>query len=452
MGNAEPQSMVTKPRSIENMIYHWRSLPKTLSNAIFSCEVRINAGSTLDIVLSGVIKRVTRFSGGDAVGQGRSLEKSVYVTGVAESPLGKVADHSELSMMAVAAREALAESGLTLSDVDGLFVRYRSTEPFIEHSVELGEYLGLQPRYADTTDIGGCSFEAYIHHAMLAVAAGRCDVALIAYASRQRSQRSRTMLDAPDDYTITGQFEAPYGMLSPIGQYALMAARHMHVYGTKPEQFAEVAVAARRWAQLNPKAWEKDPLTIDEVLRSEPISEPLRRLDCCLLTDGGGAAVITTKERARNAAKLPIRILGAGESHTQWHVAEMRDLTAGPGAVSACEAFGMAGIRPDDVDFLEPYDNFTSAVIVHLEDLGFCKKGEGGAFVEGGTLGPDGALPSMTSGGGLSYCHPGMLGLLLLVEAVRQLRGEAGPRQVKGARIGVVHGIGGKASAVLARE
>lgn len=360
-------------------------------------------------------------------------------------------------MMAVAAREALAEAGLTLRDVDGLFVRYRSTEPFIEHSVELGEYLCVQPRYADTTDIGGCSFEAYIHHAMLAVAAGRCDVALIAYASRQRSRRSRSMVDAPDDYTITGQFEAPYGMLSPIGQYAMMAARHMHVYGTKPEHFAEVAVAARRWAQLNPKAWEKDALSVADVLASELISEPLRRLDCCLLTDGGGAAVITTKERARDAAKQPVRILGAGESHTQWHVAEMRDLTVSPGVVSGREAFDMAGITPSEVDFLEPYDNFTSAVIVHLEDLGFCKKGEGGAFVEAGRLAPGGSLPAMTSGGGLSYCHPGMLGLLLLIEAVRQLRHEAGPRQVKGARIGVVHGIGGKAfgsaaTAVLARE
>jgi acetyl-CoA acetyltransferase len=385
------------------------------------------------------------------------LQKPVYVAGVAEAPLGKVPDHSELSMMAVAARDALAEAGLTLRDVDGLFVRYRSTEPLIEHSVELGEYLGLQPRYADTTDIGGCSFEAYIHHAMLAVSAGRCNVALIAYASRQRSRRSRSMVDAPDDYTITGQFEAPYGMLSPIGQYALMAARHMHVYGTRPEQFAEVAVAARRWAQLNPKAWEKDPLSVADVLASEFISAPLRRLDCCLLTDGGGAAVITTKERARDATKRPVRILGAGESHTQWHVAEMRDLTVSPGVVSGREALGMAGIRPDEVDFLEPYDNFTSAVIVHLEDLGFCKKGEGGAFVESGRLGPGGALPAMTSGGGLSYCHPGMLGLLLLIEAVRQLRHEAGPRQVKDAKIGVVHGIGGKAfgsaaTAVLARE
>ena len=383
--------------------------------------------------------------------------RTAYIAGVAEAPLGKVADHSELSMMTVAAREALAEAGLSRKDVDGLFVRYRSTEPLVEHSVELGEYLGIQPRYADSTDIGGGSFEAYVHHALLAVAAGRCEVALLAYASRQRSRRSRTMLVAPDDYTLSGQFEAPYGILSPIGQYALIAARHMYQYGTTAEQMAEVAVAARRWAQLNPKAWERQPLTVEDVLASEPISEPLRRLDCCLMTDGGAAVVITTADRARDAAKRPVRILGAGESHTHWHISQMRDLTVSAGAVSAREAFGMAGITPADVDFVEPYDNFTSAVIMHVEDLGFCRKGEGGPFVTGGRLAPGGTLPAMTSGGGLSYNHPGMLGLLLLVEAVRQLRGEAGARQVPRARIGVVHGIGGvsfgaAATVVLAHE
>jgi len=386
-----------------------------------------------------------------------ALDSGVYIAGVAESPLGRVTDHTELSMMAVAAREALAEAGMTLRDVDGMFVRFRTSEPYVEHTVELGEYLGIQPRFADSTDIGGCSFEAHIHHAMLAVAAGRCEVALVAYASRQRTRRARTMLAAPDDYTLTGQFETPYGILSPIGQYALIAARHMHQYGTTAEQFAAVAVAARRWAKLNPKAFVRDELSVADVLASEMISDPLRRLDCCLLTDGGAAAVITTRARARDAAKRAIRILGAGESHTQWHIAEMKDLTVSAGKASGRDAFAMAGVTPADIDFVQPYDNFTSAVIMHLEDLGFCAKGEGGAFVADGRLAPGGDLPAMTSGGGLSYCHPGMLGLLLVVEAVRQLRGEAGERQVPDAKIGVVHGIGGvsfsaAATAVLARE
>ena len=388
---------------------------------------------------------------------GPGTDNAAYIAGVAESPLGRVADQTELSMMALAAREALAEAGMSIKDVDGLFVRYRTNEAYVEQTVELGEYLGIQPRFADSTDIGGCSFEAHVHHAMIAIAAGRCEVALIAYASRQRSRRARSMLAAPDDYTLTGQFETPYGILSPIGQYALIAARHMHQYGTKPEHFAAVAVAARDWARMNPKAFVRDPLTIDQVLASEMISDPLRRLDCCLLTDGGAAVVVTTRARARDAATRAIRILGAGESHTHWHVAEMKDLTVGAGAMSGRDAFGMAGIGPRDVDFLQPYDNFTSAVIMHLEDLGCCGRGEGGPFVEGGRLAPGGALPTMTSGGGLSYCHPGMLGLLLIVEAVRQLRGEAGERQVPGARIGVVHGIGGvsfsaAATAVLAAE
>ncbi|HZS32328.1 MAG TPA: acetyl-CoA acetyltransferase [Methylomirabilota bacterium] len=383
--------------------------------------------------------------------------RAVYVAGVAESPLGKVPDHSELSMMAVAAREALAEAGLRLRDVDGLFVRYRSSEPLVEPTVEFGEYVGIRPRYADSTDIGGGSFEAYVHHALAAVATGRCEVALLAHASRQRSRRSRSMLAPADDYTLSGQFEAPYGLPSPIGQYALIAARHMHEFGTTEEQLAEVAVAARQWAQLNPKAWERGPLTVADVLASEMVSSPLKRLDCCLITDGGAAVVVTTRERARDAVKRPVRVLGASESHSHWHIAQMPDLTASPGGASARDAFAMAGVRPQDVDLVEPYDNFTSTVIMHLEDLGFCQRGEGGPFVADGRLGPGGDLPAMTSGGGLSYNHPGMLGLLLLVEAVRQLRGEAGARQVPQARLGVVHGIGGisfgaAATVVLGRE
>jgi acetyl-CoA acetyltransferase len=186
------------------------------------------------------------------------------------------------------------------------------------------------------------------------------------------------------------------------------------------------------------------------------VSDPLHRLDCCLITDGGGVVIVTNAARARNAAKRPIRVLGAGEGHTHWHVSQMPDLTVSPGVISSREAFGMAGITPAEVDVFEPYDAFTISVILHLEDLGFCKKGEGGAFVEGGRLGPGGGLPSMTSGGGLSYNHPGALGILLLVEAVRQLRGECGERQVPNAQIAVAHGMGGffsvASTVVLARE
>jgi acetyl-CoA acetyltransferase len=377
----------------------------------------------------------------------------VYISGVAESPLGKVADHSELSMVAVAAQEALGEAGLRFADVDAVFTNYMGEEG----SVRLGEYLGVRPRYADSSDMGGAAFEFFVHHAMTAIAMGRCEVALIGYASRQRSRRNRPQAVSATDQSLGAQFEAPYGIHFPLGHYALSAARHMHEFGTTLEQLAEVAVAARSWARLNPKAWVRDPLSIEDVMASPPVCDPLRKLDCCLITDGGGAVIVTSKERARDAAKAPVRILGAGESHCQWHVAQCPDLTVTPGVVSGREAFGMAGITAADVDVFEPYDNFTHAVILYLEDLGFCAKGEGGAFVEGGRLAPGGDLPSMTAGGGLSYCHPGAYGLLILIEAVRQLRGEAGERQVAGAEIAVAHGTGGLAfstasTVVLARE
>jgi acetyl-CoA acetyltransferase len=365
--------------------------------------------------------------------------RPAYIAGVAETPLGEVWDHSELSMAAVAAHEALAEAGLTFADVDALFTNYMGEEG----TVQLGEYLGVMPRYADSTDLGGAAFEAFVHHAVAAIHAGRCEVALIAYASRQRTKRSRKMTRESDNSTLSAQFELSYGLPGPLGHYAMIASRHMYQYGTTSEQLAEIAVAARAWAARNPKAWSRDPITVEDVVSSRLICDPLHRLDVCLVTDGGGAAVVTTAERARDAAKRAVRVLGAGESQTHWSIAQMPDLTVTAGAVSGREAFGMAGIKPSDVDVLEPYDSFTITVLLALEDLGFCAKGEGGSFVEGGRLAPGGALPALTSGGGLSYNHPGAFGLLLLVEAVRQLRGEAGDRQVPGAGIAVAHGVGG---------
>jgi len=377
----------------------------------------------------------------------------VYIAGVAETALGKVLDQSEFSMVALAAREALAEAGLGLRDVDALFTNYMGEEG----SVQLGEYLGLAPRYAESSDMGGASFEFFVHHAMAAIAAGRCEVALIGYASRQRTRRNRKKAAPALDGSLSAQFETPYGIHFPIGHYALSAARYMHQYGATLEHLAEVAVAARQWAALNPKAWVRDPLSIADVMASPMLCDPLRKLDCCLITDGGGAIVVTSRDRARDAAKRPIRVLGAGESHVQWHVAQCPDLTVTPGRASGRDAFAMAGISACDVDVFEPYDNFTHAVLLYLEDLGFCGKGEAGAFVAEGRLRPGGSLPSMTSGGGLSYCHPGALGILLLVEAVRQLRGEALDRQVPGAEIAVAHGTGGLAfstasTVVLARD
>jgi acetyl-CoA acetyltransferase len=368
----------------------------------------------------------------------------VFIAGVAETPLGEVRDQTEASMFALAAREALDEAGMTLADVDGICASYMGDMG----SVQVGEYLGIEdPTFLDTTDLGGAAPEAYVHHAHMAISLGRCEVALVGYASRQRTRRQRSLGEvAQDGSTIEAQLEDPYGLPNPIGHYALVAARHCHEFGTTPDQLAEVAVAARRWAAMNPKAFRRDPLTIEQVAASPVISEPLRKADCCLVTDGGGVVVVTTKARARNARKPAVRVAGAGESQTHVRMTQWRDMTRSAGVVSAREAFGMAGISAADVDVLEPYDSFTITVLLALEDLGFCPKGEAGRFVEGGTLGPGGSLPALTSGGGLSYNHPGALGVLLLVEAVRQLRGECGERNVPDARVAVAHGVGGHLS------
>lgn len=379
--------------------------------------------------------------------------RAAYITGVAESDLGEVWDQTELSMVADASLKALAEAGLSLQDVDAIFTNYMGEEG----SVQVGEYLGIQPRWADSSDLGGAAFEAFVHHAATAIAQGRCEVALITYASRQRTRRQRGLIRSSEDMNIRAQFETPYGLPMPIGQYALMAARHMHEYGTTSEQLASVAVAANQWAQRNPKAWRRNPITIEDVLNSRMVSSPLHRLDCCLITDGGGAVVVTSRAAAESATKRPIRILGAGESHGHWHIDQMHDLTVTPGKLSSQAAFAQAGITAADIDVLQPYDSFTITVLLALEDLGICARGESGDFAVDGNLAPGGALPAMTSGGGLSYCHPGALGLLLIVEAVRQLRHECGARQVSGdPQIAVAHGVGGfhstAATVVLGRD
>lgn len=364
----------------------------------------------------------------------------VYIVGAAETPLGEVWDHTTYSMLAVAAQEALAEAGLTVKDVDGVFVNYMGDEG----SVQVAEYLGIfEPRYADSSDMGGGSFMSFVYHAMLAIQEGRCEVALVGFASRQRTLRQRSMEWRQSKLTTMEQFEIPYGLPVPIGHFALATARHMYAFGTTREQLAEIPVAARQWAQLNPKAWKRDPLTIDDVMASRLIADPIRRLDCCLVTDGGGVIILTNSDRARDANKKPVRVLGAGESHRQWHISQIPDLAETPAVESGRDAFAMAGVAPADVDVLETYDAFTITPLLAIEDLGFCEKGEGGAFVSGGRTAPGGDFPMNTSGGGLSYCHPGALGMLVIIEAIRQVRGEAGDRQVPDVNIAVAHGIGG---------
>lgn len=361
------------------------------------------------------------------------------IVGAAESAIGVVPDRSAIELMGDAALAALDDAGLTARDVDGLFAQ----TPYLWHpSISLGEHLGIAPRFTGSTNMGGASFVGFIEHAALAIEAGLCEVALIAYGSNQRSDGGRL---------VTGSehlsFEAPYGTIYPATSYALMAQRHMAQYGTTQEQLAEVAVAARRWAQMNPKAMERGPLTIADVLSSRMISSPLHKLDCCLVTDGGGAVVLASARRAKDLRKPPVPVLGAATAHQHRQILQMPDLTVSAAVLSGERAFAMAGLGVTDIDVVQIYDSFTINVIVALEDLGFCGKGEGGEFVSGGRIAPGGSLPVNTSGGGLSYCHPGMLGIFLLIEAVRQLRAEAGERQVRGAETALVHGIGGVHSA-----
>jgi acetyl-CoA acetyltransferase len=253
-----------------------------------------------------------------------------------------------------------------------------------------------------------------------------------------------------------GQFEQVWGLPAPVGSYALAATRHMHQYGTTREQLAEVAVATRKWARLNPKAFMRESISIQDVLDSRPIAEPLCLLDCCLVTDGGGAVVITSAARASDLGKQPVWILGHGESHSHFTIGSMPDLTVTPAARSGPAALEMAGVKQGEIDVAELYDSFTITVLLTLESLGFCGPGESGAFVSGQRTAPGGDFPMNTQGGGLSYCHPGMFGIFTIIEATRQLRGECGERQVKGARLALAHGTGGVlssgASLVLARD
>ena len=309
-------------------------------------------------------------------------------------------------------------------------------------SVEVAEYLGIQPRYTDSTTVGGCSFIVHLHHAATALLTGACDVALILYGSTQRSGAGGFTTNAnPSPY------ELPYGPRMPISMYAMSAARHMHQYGTTREQLAEVAVQTRAWARMNPKAFMRDPLTVDEVLDARMISEPFTLLDCCVVTDGGGAVIVTRPDRAKDLRQEPVYLLGAGEAHWHRHIHQMPDLTVTAGIDSGKRAFEMAGLTPKDVDVCQLYDAFTIFPVMHLEDLGFCEKGEGGPFVSGGRIGPGGDCPVNTNGGGMSYCHPGMYGIFTIIEATRQLRNQGEDRQVDGAEIAVVHGVGGVWSA-----
>ena len=364
------------------------------------------------------------------------------IAGVATTDYPHHPDVTEVGLHAIAADRALADAGLSWDDIDG----YASAGMFPMHVVQLCEYFGLHPAYLDEINTGGSSFEVHVEHAARAVDAGDAEVVLITYGSTQLSSMGRTLGTGGGRGGVLpgpAATDAVWGN-TLVGSYALAAARHMHDYGTTPEQLAEIAVTMRDHASVNPLAQYRDPLTVEDVLSSRLVADPLHLLDCCVISDGGGACVITSNERARDLRKPPAHILGAAHATTHhMNISQMADINLTAAAQSGPLALKRAGVSLTDVDVLQLYDSFTITVLLTLEDLGFCGKGEGGSFVEGGRLRWDGPLPTNTDGGGLSACHPGMRGMFLIVEAVRQLRGEGTARQVGNAEIALIHGTGG---------
>ena len=383
------------------------------------------------------------------------------IAGVADaaSPDGNLPLRGQKLQVAMI-RAALEDAGLTIADVDGVC----TADPGMG-GMGLAEHLGVRPVFIDGTMTGGSSFEYHVEHAAAAIAHGQAECIVSVYASTPHSDRKR-MKEAmaagggapqgggrPQMRGRGGMYpgaawEAPFGLRMPIGAYALAASRHMHEFGTTAEQLAQIAVDTRAWATKNPSARFQEPITIDDVLASEYVCSPLHKLDCCLQTDGAGAFVMVSAERAKDLRKPPVYVLGAGSCTTHSMISQMPTLTTTGTAVSGPKAMSMAGITHDDVDLLMLYDSFTITTLLLIEDLGFCGKGEGGAFVEDGKLGPGGSLPTNTNGGGLSYTHPGMYGMFLITEEVKQLRGEAEARQLDQCDIAIASGSGGVLSAM----
>jgi acetyl-CoA acetyltransferase len=363
----------------------------------------------------------------------------VAIVGAGLSDCGRVPDKTAMALMSQAARRAVTDAGLAKHDIQG-FGAHGSLLP----PVEVSEYLGLRPIWVDATNVGGSSWEVMAQHASAAIAAGEIDVALLTYGSTARSDVKRRVRASAAAMSTGGamQYEAPYGA-TLIAKYAMAARRHMIEYGTTVEQLAEVAVAAHEWAALNDNAFERDRITIADIAAAPMLADPFTTKHVCLRTDGGGAVVLASERVARNCRTEPVWILGAADATSHVSMSEWNDFTTSAAAVSGPRAFAQAGVTPADIDVCQLYDSFTSTVLLTVEDLGFCAKGEGGTFIESGALRPGGALPTNTDGGGLASCHPGMRGMFLMVEAVRQLRGECGPRQVDGAQLACVNAMGG---------
>lgn len=376
---------------------------------------------------------------------------SIAILGTGLAGMGHAGGATEQEIIAQASCMAIERSGLRKSDIDGIITSSLTSPWWV---MRMAEYMGIRPRFSDSTMFGGSAFIADLKIAQMAIDAGECENVLICYGSTPRSAPSSSRVNQMRAELDPQSYEHPYKAFNPVSSYSLAAARHMYEYGTTRKQLAEVAVAARKWAQLNPDAFSRKTLTVDEVISSRMMSDPLTVLDCCLVTDGAGAIVVSSSRRARGLHDKPIYVLGSGYAHWHRQISCMEDLTVTPAVESGRKAFAQAGLTPADVDVVQLYDAFTINPILFLEDLGFCSKGEGGAFIEGGRIEPGGAFPMNTNGGGLSCVHPGMYSIFLIIEAVTQLRAQADARQVPGAEVALVHGNGGvlssQATAILA--
>lgn len=385
-----------------------------------------------------------------------SLRGKVAIVGAADTEVGKVPQFGATALCVDAAHRALEDAGITKDQVDGLVTCNSMAEPYMYHAEAIAEYLQIFPRYCISVGAGGGTTFSILHHAASAIITGVCDTVLISMADSLRTGLSREQVMSLQSSTGHPQFEIPYGPTVPA-YYALIARAHMEAYGTTPEQLAAVAVSARKHAALNPYAQMRELISTEDVLSSRLIADPLHLLDCSLVSDGGAAVILTSADRAADFPHHPVYILGAGEGHGHEHISQAQSLTTSAAVDSGRRAFEMAGLSPRDIDVAELYDCFTPVVLIELEDLGFCEKGEAGAFVEAGGTALDGPLPVNTHGGLLSHCHPGHPGsMFALTEAVRQLRRQAGARQVKNAEVALVHGQGGIMSShttlILGRE
>jgi acetyl-CoA acetyltransferase len=385
-----------------------------------------------------------------------SLRGKVAIVGAADTEVGKIPHLGPTALCIDAACRALDDAGISKDQVDGLVTCNSMVEPYMYHAEVMAEYLQIFPRYCISANAGGGTTFSTIQHAATAIVAGVCDTVLVTMADCLRTGLSREQAKKMQSSTGHPEFETPYGATVPAF-YALIARAHMDAYGTTPEQMAAVAVSGRRHAARNPAAQMRELISVEDVLNSRMIADPLHLLDCSLVSDGGAAIIMTSAERAAGFPHDPVYILGAGEGHSHEHISQAHSLTTSAAVESGRRAYKMAGLGPRDIDLAQIYDCFTPVVLIELEDLGFCEKGEAGAFVESGQTTLEGTLPMNTHGGMLSHCHPGNPGAMFsLTEAVAQLRRQAGARQVTDAEIALVHGQGGimssHATLILGRE